>query len=751
MDEKLRLASALEVRARIAHLCLGDQSDTAVGEISLKKHQSSAVKRVESALVEFGGALLCDEVGMGKTYVATAIARAYTRVLIAAPAGLSTMWKRALLETEVPADFISFEKLSRTTSLATSELDLIIVDEAHHARNRATHRYRELESLARASKVLLLTATPVHNRRDDMLALLSLFLGDRAKALTRDELSRCVIRREHRQLQGSAPIPKVLPVLPLQIGDRPDVVDALMNLPPAIAVRDGGLAQTLVGRGLVHQWASSEAALHAALRKRIARATALVASLELGRHPTERDLCTWTYADGALQLGFAELLAAPSAGTEPLLLCVTRHRDALQRLLASLNRDAPLDAERTDRMLEIRRSHHGEKIVAFAQYAATATMFFRNLVRTGCVAMLTARGASVASGRITREETLAHFVPGTSNRKRAALAEQIGLLFTTDLLSEGVNLQAASIVVHLDLPWTAARMEQRVGRAARIGSAHASVQPYLFSPPASAVAVLQSAGIIRRKWQVAKRAIGSTNSPPVPANAASPPENGEKDGRETPTRLVELLRSILDTWRAPARSSPESIVACVGSAHSGFLAAVSLRGQMKLVVDLDGQTSTSIEAQTEACRAASGLDIATAADDYAPAFARLQLWLESETASSLAGTASSTVRRRRLLNRIDKAIEDAPPHARASRLELATRARYAVASQHSSAIEAELEVLARSDLNSEDWLAAVADFASLKARGVENLGRSPHSTTACEQSFTLHALLLLRRHSAAAS
>jgi hypothetical protein len=271
----------------------------------------------------------------------------------------------------------------------------------------------------------------------------------------------------------------------------------------------------------------------------------------------------------------------------------------------------------------------------------------------------------------------------------------------------------------------------------------------LFSAPASAGSVLQSAGSIRRKWQVAKRAIGSTNSPPIPANAASPREKRETDASETPTRLVELLRSILDTWRAPARSCPEPIVACVGSEHSGFLAAISLRGQVKLVVDLDGRTSTSIEAQTEACRAASGLDMATAGDDYALAAARLDLWLESETASSLAGTASSTVRRKRLLNRIDKAIEDAPPHARASRLEFATRARYAVASQHSSAVEAELEVLARSDLNSEDWLAAVAGFASLKGPAVEHLSKSPHSTTACEQTFTLHALLLLQRRSAA--
>jgi superfamily II DNA or RNA helicase len=704
--------------------------------------------RVESALTEFGGALLCDEVGMGKTYVAAAIARAYVRVLIVAPVGLAVMWSKALLQTEVRAEFLSFEKLSRTKSIGSWGYDLIIVDEAHHARNRTTRRYVELERLARTARVLLLTATPIHNRREEMLALLSLFLGGRAKALTREEFSRCVIRREHRQLRGSALIPEVLPVKSLQISDRAQVADALMNLPPAIAVRDGGLAQALVGRGLVHQWASSEAALQEALRKRVARATALITSLAAGTYPTERELRIWTFADGALQLGFAELLAAPTSGTQPLLLCVTRHRDALERLLASLDRDAPLDLERAQFIRDIRKSHSTDKIVAFAQYAATVTMLFRDLVRVGHVAMLTARGAIVAGGKMTRGEILAHFAPGALGRNRPARAEEVNLLLTTDLLSEGVNLQNASVVVHLDLPWTAARMEQRVGRAARIGSPNAAVQPYLISPPASAGAVLHSDTIIRRKWHVAKRSVGSGSSPPIPA-ADSPVDEPTANSPETPTRLVELLRFTLAGW-PESRLAPlrEPVVACVASEYSGFLASVSVRGQSTLVVDLDGRISTSIEAQIKACRVASGSDIEVLAQDYTRAIARLELWFEGESAALLAGTASSTLRRRRLLNRIDRAIEDAPPHCRATRLDLASRARRVVAVQHSAAIEAELETLTNSDLESEGWLAAVARLDSSE-RPHSKEGDVAQSTSARNQSFTVHAMLLFRRQSTA--
>ncbi|HEX2692914.1 MAG TPA: DEAD/DEAH box helicase [Gemmatimonadaceae bacterium] len=681
---------------------------------------------------------------MGKTYVATAVARRYDRVLIIAPAGLSSMWNQALLQTRLEAQFVSFEKLSRTKSGDFPPYDLIIVDEAHHARNRRTHRYAQLLHLARTAKVLLLTATPIHNRRDEMVALLSLFMGQRANSLSRDELSRCAIRREHRQLERSALIPEVAPVVALQVGDRPDVVEALMNLPPAIALRDGGLAQALVGRGLVHQWASSEAALRDALRKRIARATALIASLSVGTYPTERDLRTWTFSEGVLQLGFAEFLAPPESHTESLLLCVTRHRDALQHLLASLDRKAPLDAERTSFVHDIRRSHRNEKVVAFAQYAATVTMLFRSLLNTGRIAMLTARGASVASGKLTKDETLSQFAPSTPGSKPAARAGQIDLLLTTDLLSEGVNLQNASVIVHLDLPWTAARMEQRVGRAARIGSPTTTVQPYLISPPASAAAVLQNDAIIRRKWEVAKRAIGSTTVSPIPCPCSSSPN----DDSETPTHLIELLRSMLDTWRLPTPTCSDPTLGCVASAHVGFLAAVNLGGQMQLVVDLDGQISTSAEAQITCCRAACGPDVEVDAQDYTRAIARLNFWVESKTASSLAGTASSTLRRRRLLNRIDRAIEDAPPHLRATRLQLATRARRVVIAQHSGAIEAELESLTRSDLQSDDWLAAIARFEAAPHPDISKSNASEQAS-ALDRSFTVHALLLLRRQSPA--
>jgi hypothetical protein len=59
------------------------------------------------------------------------------------------------------------------------------------------------------------------------------------------------------------------------------------------------------------------------------------------------------------------------------------------------------------------------------------------------------------------------------------------VLIATDLLSEGLNLQDAERVVHYDLPWSPARLAQRVGRIDRLGSSHRTISTLTFLPPPS--------------------------------------------------------------------------------------------------------------------------------------------------------------------------------------------------------------------------------------------------------------------------
>jgi superfamily II DNA/RNA helicase len=115
------------------------------------------------------------------------------------------------------------------------------------------------------------------------------------------------------------------------------------------------------------------------------------------------------------------------------------------------------------------------------------------------VAALTAPGARVAGGAISRRKALENFAPIASGAKQPREIERITLLLTTDLMSEGVNLQDAGVVVHLDLPWTAARLEQRLGRIRRIESSHKVVHSYGIRPIDSAEMMIKLEATVRRK------------------------------------------------------------------------------------------------------------------------------------------------------------------------------------------------------------------------------------------------------------
>jgi hypothetical protein len=731
MDATLTIVSPATVRALIAHIILGSERDEpALGSIQLQPHQASVLARLTSSLREAGGALLCDEVGMGKTFVALAVARQFEHRLVVAPAGLERMWRDALARAEVTAEFTTYERLSRNDP-SWSSYDLLILDEAHHARNPTSRRYQRIACLARGARILMLTATPVHNRRADLIALLSLFLGSRAKDLSEAEFAACVVRRE-RDTERLAGLPLVTPVVTLDVPDDPTLVTELMNLPPPLPARDAGTAGALIARGLIHQWASSEAALGSAVRRRLARATALTAALQAGRYPSSEELEAWTYADGAIQLGFADLLAPSTPDAGELLDSIAAHAGALDKLLTRCRTTSLVDEARAARLQEICDENPNAKIVAFAQYSATISELYRRLVRKARVAMLTASGAQVAGGKLSRQDAIERFAPHANHSRIPSRAETIDVLLATDLLSEGVNLQDAEIVVHLDFPWTAARLEQRVGRVARMGSRHPNVRVFQLRPPASAEEVLRGHLLINRKWELARKLVGANLTPisridPVDRSISSIPSRTER------------LRTVLSGWRGTAPSQtgdPKIFAAAVSASENGFIAA-GHAGRVPVLLCCSGhRISTDLEAQITACGLAQGRPVDLQRFQYTHVCSAIEQWADWNSASESAGAAvTPPSRRKRLLNRIDAALQNAPPHVRAARAGVAARAREIATATHGAALEQELEEFTDLALPDDDWLNALGNLAT------------PRRDTAHNASggFQLRALLVLRR------
>ncbi|MDQ6736160.1 MAG: hypothetical protein M3Z30_00485 [Gemmatimonadota bacterium] len=502
-------------------------------------------------LAAHGGALLCDDVGLGKTYVALAVAASYDPVVVVAPAVLLAMWRNALAVTGVTATVVSLESLGRA-GMPSLRHSLVIVDEAHHFRNISTRRYASLAHACALSPVLLLTATPLHNSRQDVASLVALFAGSRAHSMTDAELAAVIVRRSHGVGYITHDIPEIHHAPSRVIMADEDVLDRILALPPAVPPSGGGIATTLVVHGLVRQWVSSNAALHGALKRRIARSRSLLSTLDAGRYPTAAELSAWVYTGDAIQLAFTELLDPATTPLAHLAHTLRAHVAALERLFGYVSR---LDDEPLARFLrEICAVHRGERIVAFTSYAETAEALYRRLKIHGHVALLTARAATIASGSVARAEILRQFAPRDASDAGMPEHQRIDLLIATDVLSEGVDLQGASVVAHLDLPWTDARLKQREGRLARLGSRHPRVVAYAVNPPPRANALLRELEILATKSLLHASLLGDGTIDP------------DADDREnSPVRNGERVRALLEKWKPEAG---EVVAPCIGHAST---------------------------------------------------------------------------------------------------------------------------------------------------------------------------------------
>ncbi len=745
----LQVVDAAAARAAVAGCWLEHADDTQaqLGSVSLQPHQMAAVREIRTLITGFGGALLADEVGLGKTFVALALASEARRPLVIAPMGLRGMWLQAAARAGVRVTMWSAEALSRGDSAPRIEggWDLIVVDEAHHFRNPLTRRYRALARLAAGIRILLLSATPVHNRTEDLVAVLELFLGARARALTADERARYVVRRKPSMVAppdagaGTAlQVPAVDGPHRLALRDDHETLDALVALPDAVPPRDGGNAAALVSFALIRQWASSTGALRGALRRRLARATAMASALSAGRHPSYRDLRAWCLGEGAVQLAFPELLVPPSSDAAALLESVRAHEAAVRALLVRLNATPDADAERADHIRRVMRAHPGTKVVAFAAFEDTVRALYRYLAPSERACVLSAGGAVIANGRMTRAAVMAQFAPAASRTGTAAahVAERIDLLLTTDLLSEGVNLQEASVVVHLDMPWTPARLAQRVGRVARLGSSHRRVHVYAFAPPVSAETLLGVERRLRAKLDAAGRAIGVSGS--ILPGAVSPADPADVPTAPSPPEHIATARAVVRRWRLESgdslhtvRGQPGIICAAVCSDSAGWLAACVRDGRPVLLASASDTVTDSPEAVADAVSRAEGRPAPLDESACRAAIVAISEWSGRRRAADDAGLlVAGTSARRRVLARIASIARQAPPHLRPRLSSLIRRARHAAITRCGAGAEWVLGELADGQMSDRAWLLAVAAFGD---------SYGPRDTTGAHRAACLHS------------
>jgi superfamily II DNA or RNA helicase len=257
---ELELVTATELYRRVLDAHFGAVQVHAACRPSaapaLAAHQERAYERACAILDRYGGVIIADAVGLGKTYIGLRLLEraleAGGRGLVIAPATLREQWARELgyleawgVESSVAdaappsaednldlwvrergrgkVELLSIESLGRRgfDPVALRGPNLVLVDEAHNFRNPATRRYRNLADLLRHTKVALLTATPINNTILDLQHLIDLFaapgafrhlgVADYREAFRRAAagdgdlrtvISACVLRRTRRFLRA---------------------------------------------------------------------------------------------------------------------------------------------------------------------------------------------------------------------------------------------------------------------------------------------------------------------------------------------------------------------------------------------------------------------------------------------------------------------------------------------------------------------------------------------------------------------
>jgi SNF2 family DNA or RNA helicase len=448
--------AALEVWSRP-----GFDTLVSLGHVNIEPfdHQMATVRTVLRRMR--GRAILADEVGLGKTIEAALVlselrARGLARqALVIAPAGLVGQWQEELdrkfalpsavvtgtsaaagpgagsggggatraVDGDEPVWLASLAAARRDplrSVLVARDWDVVVVDEAHRVRNQRSASGRLARDL-RARHLLLLTATPVENRLEDLFQLVSLvspgLLGTAAE-----------FRRQYAvRGSGDSAVPVVRNVERLQTRTREVMVRHRRSEVALI------LPQRLAETVKVHL-PEAEAQLYTEVAERI--------RVE-GRGATP--------AVRMSLRSLARLAGSSPAALAPRLARTGWHDLADRAEAITRSRKEEVLIERVGRHLE-----RGEKVIVFTAFVPTLERLATSLEATG-VEVARYHGGLTRTAKDAAVQRFAADVP---------------VLVSTEAAGEGRNLQFCHAMVNMDLPWNPMQIEQRIGRLHRIGQRH---------------------------------------------------------------------------------------------------------------------------------------------------------------------------------------------------------------------------------------------------------------------------------------
>ena len=151
------------------------------------------------------------------------------------------------------------------------------------------------------------------------------------------------------------------------------------------------------------------------------------------------------------------------------------------------------------------KRHPKEKVIIFTQFADTVQYLEAQLKEMGILKLAGVTGAS------DNPTALAwRFSPEINDKRKWIPPEdELSILISTDVLSEGQNLQDCAIVVNYDLPWAIIRLIQRVGRVDRIGQKSENILCYSFLPADGVNRIIQLRERVRQRLRENAEVVGA--------------------------------------------------------------------------------------------------------------------------------------------------------------------------------------------------------------------------------------------------
>jgi superfamily II DNA or RNA helicase len=590
-------------------------------------YQAEAAIEGYEKLKKYNGVFLADVVGLGKTIIASIIAKKFvfengyhSKILIVYPPALEDNWKKTIKDFHIwnNCSFVSTGSLHKIIDNKildypnADEYDLIIIDEAHKFRNDISQMYAKLQIITKTDrkvpgvdgdvkkKVMLLTATPLNNHPADIENQVYLFqdkrnanlpavkdlqqfftpLKEEYDKLKKDRvLNVKKVKAIFDKIRDKVVEPLVIRRTRTDILNNPDYLKDIQeqgiefpNINPPNAVNyefDDKLSvlfdrtitlltgfdenQKEVGGLGYYRYRAIEYLINEEDRKRYGDVesisgrlsaimkTLLVKRLESSFHAFKMslgrllkntdhmikmfeddkvyvapDIDVNKYLDEGDEEGLEEKINLKGGNNQ-----IYQTTDFKEAFIPLLQHDREMVAELVDEwnkinydpklekfLVELKNTflkksvNHSGKLVIFTESKETMDYLEKTTNANGYSKTI---GIS-AGNRKEKEKTIR--LNFDANQDKQDWQYELDIIFTTEVLAEGINLHRSNVIINYDVPWNSTRLMQRIGRVNRIGTEAKEINIYNFYPSDKSENQIQLTKTAIKKLQAFHSAFG---------------------------------------------------------------------------------------------------------------------------------------------------------------------------------------------------------------------------------------------------